>query len=176
MSTVILSIWSVKYGDGITSSSVSAFSHTALISLEKLMRSMSKSTSVRYAGLWRRRLNSSMRSSRRIYQVMVSQFCRSSLARAVAQLPPPITAICPGKEGFSILFTLLKFCCLGYPFGNYVGRRVFEAEFVLFVQAAEILMEFSGCCLREGCHSKHSRLVEHGYPLGFDTCGRESFC
>ena len=82
---------------------------------------------------------------------MNSQFCVSSLGGGGS----PYSAshhryICPGIRGLcSILFTLLKFCCL-YPFGKLCRPTGFEAEFVLLFEAAEITMEFSGCCLREG--------------------------
>ena len=43
------------------------------------------------------RLKSAMRSSRRIYQFIVSSCASTIFAMAVAQLPPPIMAILPGS-------------------------------------------------------------------------------
>ena len=87
--------WPFRYGEGVTNTSVWQFFTTSLMSEEKVIRFTSKCTLVRYAGLCPRRLKSSMRSSRRRYHHILSFLSSNILAMAVAQLPPPITAIVP---------------------------------------------------------------------------------
>ena len=102
--------WFLRYGEGVTKTSVWQLRATSLMSVVKLMRSMSKRTLVRYEGLCPCRLNSSTASGRRIYHQSRSTFSRSILAMAVAQLPLPSTAMFP--KSYMLRFSLY-----------YIGRE-----------------------------------------------------
>ena len=98
--------WFLKKGDGVAKMSRSERSTISLMSVEKWMRSVSNVTAERYEGLCFACLNSSMTSCRRMYQFISGWFESTILANAVAQLPPPMMAIFPGKFSMSILFCL----------------------------------------------------------------------
>ena len=98
--------WFLKKGDGVAKMSRSEQSTISLMSVEKWMRSVSNVTAERYEGLCFVCLNSSMTSCRRMYQFISGWFESTILANAVAQLPPPMMAIFPGKFSMSILFCL----------------------------------------------------------------------
>ena len=61
------------------------------------MRSVSNTTSVRYLGLWPRRLNSSMLLWLRKYHPIRCSLSRTILPMAVAHDPLPMMAMLPGK-------------------------------------------------------------------------------
>ena len=82
-----------RKGEGVAKTRISDVFTTLLISLVNLIRSVSNLTPVRYEGFLLNRMNSSICSCRRMYQLMDLTFVSAILASAVAQLPPPMMAI-----------------------------------------------------------------------------------